>query len=120
MGILAQPQVVDRLVDQGCLMQLTAGSLLGAFGPQVQKFSATLVAAGLVHFVSTDAHGPRSRRPLLSQAQRRVAELIGSSLADELCADNPAAVAAGGHVAAGRRAVAAARPKSWFGWKKAA
>ena len=46
-------------------MQITAGSLLGTFGPQSQSVAERLATDGLVHFVSTDAHGLKSRRPQL-------------------------------------------------------
>jgi hypothetical protein len=48
-----------------------------------------------------------------------MAELVGPVLADACCRQNPAAVAAGQPVAAGRLAVKQAR-SGWFGWKKAA
>jgi len=117
-GIMAKPAIVGPLVDAGCLMQITAGSLLGTFGPQSQSVAERLASDGLVHFVSTDAHGLKSRRPQLTAAHRRMAELVGSVLADQCCRDNPAAVAAGRPVAAGRRAAGTTR-SGWFGWKKA-
>jgi len=118
-GILGQQRLVASLVDAGCLMQVTADSLVGAFGPQVERFACWLVSEGLVHFVSTDAHGARSRRPLMRPAFDRVAELAGRELALELCSRNPAAVAAGRAVVAGRRKVRRPQASGWFGWKRA-
>ncbi len=66
-GIMANPAIVGPLVDAGCLMQITAGSLLGMFGPQSQNVAERLAIDGLVHFVSTDAHGLKSRRPQLAR-----------------------------------------------------
>jgi protein-tyrosine phosphatase len=117
-GIMANPALVGPLVDAGCLMQITAGSLLGTFGPHSQSVAERLASDGLVHFVSTDAHGLKSRRPQLAGAHRRMAELVGPMLADQCCCTNPAAVAAGKPVAAGRLAVKPVR-SGWFGWKKA-
>jgi protein-tyrosine phosphatase len=117
-GIMANPAVVGPLVDAGCLMQITAGSLLGSFGAQSQAVAQQLATAGLVHFVSTDAHGLKSRRPQLAAAHQRMVELVGVELANECSIHNPAAVAAGKPVAAGRRSVKTAR-SGWFGWKKA-
>ena len=85
-GILATPHVVPPLVDAGCLMQVTAGSLLGAFGGRVQQYTETLITQGLAHFVSTDAHGTKNRRPLLREAYQRMAQLAGPEMALELCA----------------------------------
>jgi len=119
-GVLNDPAVLKPLVDAGCLMQVTAGSVLGAFGPNVQKFSAGLIEQGLVHFISTDAHGTKSRRPLMKQAFDRVAELAGLETALELCCRNPGRVAQGKAVTPGRREVKSRSFGGWFGRKKAA
>jgi protein-tyrosine phosphatase len=113
LGILRRPRIVESLVDAGCLMQVTAGSLAGTFGPRSKRLCETLVAEGLVHFIATDAHGSRSRRPLLSGAFDRVAALAGDEAAVELCSENPARVAAGHRVPAGRRR---SKPRGLAGW----
>jgi len=119
-GILAQPGVVRPLVDAGCLIQVTAGSLMGAFGSRVRNLADSLVKQGLVHFVSTDAHSPRSRPPLLGEAFDRVVELAGRALAEEWFCANPASVVAGTAVKPGRRKVASPARFGWFCWQKAA
>lgn len=118
-GILSQASVVRPLVAAGCLMQITAGSLLGAFGPDCQKLSDWLVEQGLVHFVSSDAHGAKSRRPLLRKAFDRVVELAGWETARNLCCRNPAAVAAGQQVVASCPPARTSRLGGWLGRKKA-
>jgi protein-tyrosine phosphatase len=118
-GILARPQVVEPLVEAGCLLQVTAGSLAGTFGPQIKGFAEWLVVEGLAHFVATDAHGPKSRRPLLKPAFERVAEIAGQSKAWELCSDNPGRVVAGQTVARRPRRPKGFRLADWFGWGKA-
>lgn len=118
-GLLKQRHLLGPLVDQGCLMQVTAGSLLGTFGPQSQEMSEWMLQEGLVHFLATDAHGSKSRRPLLRRAYERAAELVGADEAWRLCVEHPACVAAGQPVAAERRPVRRAA-HSWFRWRKAA
>ena len=107
-GLLRQPEFIGPLVEAGCLMQITAGSLLGTFGPASQDMSEWMLHEGLVHFVATDAHGIRSRRPLMRRAYSRVAELAGTDVAMAVCCDNPVAVADGRDIATaqggGRRA----------------
>jgi len=94
-GILRQRDVLAPLVRAGCLMQVTAGSLVGTFGPHVQKLAHWLVMQRLVHFVSTDAHGAKSRRPLLSRAFEVLVGLAGERTATDLCCRNPGLVAEG-------------------------
>lgn len=113
LGILGQPHVVEPLVDAGCLLQVTAGSLTGSFGPQVRNFAEWLVLQGFVHFVATDAHGAKSRRPIMSGAFERVAQLAGYRTALELCSHNPARVVANQRVDQGRRK---RRGLGWAGW----
>jgi protein-tyrosine phosphatase len=102
LGILRQPQLVETLVQAGCLMQVTAGSLVGTFGPQSQALAEQWVRRGFVHFLATDAHSAHSRRPLLRRAFQRVGELAGPEAARELCARNPARIVANQSVARGR------------------
>ena len=116
LGILNRPSIPRRLVEQGCLLQVTAGSLTGAFGSEVQKFTESLVEQGLVHFVSTDAHGTKNRPPLLRPAFERVAELAGKDAARDLCCRHPGAVATGGMVPAGRRKSSKSAWTGWFRW----
>jgi protein-tyrosine phosphatase len=119
MGLIQQPELLGPLVDRGCLMQVTAGSLCGTMGPKSQKLAEQMVGDGLVHFVATDAHGIRSRRPLLQRAFDRVRELTDEETAVDLCCRNPACVAAGRDVPAGRRH-APRRRRGWLGLGRAA
>jgi protein-tyrosine phosphatase len=113
-GILARPDVLEPLVDSGCLLQVTAGSLVGSFGPQVRCFAERLVSEGFVHFVATDAHGAQSRRPLMGRAFQRVAQIAGERAADELCCTNPARVVADQLVPRARRRSPSGGLTGWF------
>jgi protein-tyrosine phosphatase len=112
-GILRRPEVLALLVEAGCLMQITAGSLCGSFGADCQQLAESMIGAGLVHFVATDGHGARSRRPLMSRAFERVSQLAGLDMAVELCSGNPARVAAGRPVQSGRRQSQSSRRRWW-------
>lgn len=54
--IMAQPERLYDLVQQGCLAQLTAGSLVGQFGRAVKSTALELVECGLVQVIASDAH----------------------------------------------------------------
>jgi protein-tyrosine phosphatase len=118
-GIIAKPGVVKSLVRAGCLIQVTAESLTGGFGTRVRATCESLVKQGLVHFVSTDAHGPESRPPLLRRAFQRVAEIANEGLAEQLFCRNPADVAAGRRVPTALRMVSKPTRFRWLPWGKA-
>ena len=112
-GIMRDVSVLEPLVDNGCLMQVTAGSLMGTFGSRSQELAEWMLEQGLVHFIATDAHGMKSRRPLMHRAYDRAAELVGESTAADLCSINPELVALGKPVAAGVRA---RQRRGWAGF----
>ena len=58
--------LLERLVGQGALCSITAGSLTGTFGRTVQRFTRDLFRAGLVHDISSDAHNTLGRPPGLT------------------------------------------------------
>ena len=118
-GILGRPQLIEPLVDAGCLMQLTAGSLTGSFGPEIMRFSEWMLSQGLVHFLATDAHGSKMRRPLLYEAFLRVEELAGYAAAYDICCRNPGCVIADLEIQPGRRPPRRTGLASWFPWRKA-
>jgi protein-tyrosine phosphatase len=112
-GLLTNPELIEPLVDAGCLMQVTAGSLCGILGPEPQQMAEWMVERGLVHFMSTDSHGVRTRRPLMGRAFERLCELADERTAHDLCSRFPGRVAAGRSVTPGRRTVLG---KRWIGW----
>lgn len=97
-GLLKQPELIPPLVERGCLMQITAGSLLGAFGSGCQEICQWMLRRDLAHFIASDAHGPKSRRPLIGHAYDAAVELVGREIATEICCTNPAKVAEGQRV----------------------
>jgi len=87
--------VVQRFVETGCLVQVTANALTGFWGPKSRKAAEKLVLKKLVHIVATDAHDLELRPPTLSDARKRVAELTNEEVAEALVTTNPGAVVAG-------------------------
>ena len=94
-GIINQPKVLADLVGQGCLLQVTAGSLMGTFGSKIRNFAEYMVQQGFVDFIASDAHGTKHRTPQLRDAFERVAKLVGLDTAVQLFCRNPACVRAG-------------------------
>lgn len=95
-SILNHPDSLERLVGAGALVQVTAGSLAGDFGVDVQSCAGYLVTSGWVHILASDGHSSRHRLPRLSEGLQAAARLIGEAEAFKLVRDNPATVISGG------------------------
>ena len=118
-GILRQWDLVETLVDDGCLMQVTAGALTGAFGVEIRAFAEWLVQERLVHLVGSDGHGAGARRPLLSRAYHRVCHLTDRTYADEIFRRNPHRILCGELIPVVARRTHRYRFANWFRWRRA-
>jgi protein-tyrosine phosphatase len=78
--VCAQPELLLPLVRQGALAQVTAASLAGQFGARAQRAAVTLVRAGLVHVIASDAH--RADQRLAAFAH--VADVVERSVPEAL------------------------------------
>lgn len=111
------PKRYESLVRLGALGQITTGSVLGVFGQEVADLSAWLIRRRLVHVLASDAHNTRGRPPLLSEARRTVARLVGEEAARRMVEDVPAALLAGRDPEIPLPDDAPDRPKSlWSRW----
>lgn len=63
-AILERPKLLEQLIGDGALTQITAGSLAGHFGKNIQKFSLELVNANLIHTYGSDVHNVTTRPAL--------------------------------------------------------
>jgi protein-tyrosine phosphatase len=81
--------LVQQWVAEGRMMQITAGSLFGAFGRAARLFAIRMLDAGLVHFVASDAHDLRHRPPRLDLACRWLAKRYGADYARRLVTVHP-------------------------------
>jgi protein-tyrosine phosphatase len=93
--IQEDPARLQAWVEMGVAVQITASSLLGKLGPEVATLCRVLLEHRLVHFLASDGHGARSRRPMLGQAVRAAEEVAGSQSARRLVADHPESVLRG-------------------------
>ncbi len=89
------PEILRPWVQQGCLIQVTTGSITGAFGRDAQRVSRWLFRENLVHLAATDAHNVTDRRPAWRQAHAKICQWEGRQRANDVFIRNPAAVVAG-------------------------
>jgi len=100
--ILAHPERISafqknadpllRLVQQGGELQVNIGSLLGKFGEASKNLARRLIDDASVHFLATDAHSVKSRRPITRGDWQELQSILGEKLLARLCIDNPSAL----------------------------
>jgi protein-tyrosine phosphatase len=81
--------LMSALARHGATFQLTAMSLTGEFGKIARDAAHALADKGHVHFVSSDVHDPRQRRPGLKAARELVSRTWGDDSARKLFVDHP-------------------------------
>jgi protein-tyrosine phosphatase len=98
--ILAHPEryiylrkALDKIFtwyNQGCLMQMNAGSLTGQFGSKAADFTKKLLEAKVLHFAASDAHDLEYRSyDSINESYNMVKETASTEYADELFIINP-------------------------------
>ncbi len=105
-------EIARRMAERGMLLQVTAASMVGAFGARTRGVAEAMVKRRLVHVIASDAHSTGVRSPVLSSAVRRAGELIGEEAARAMVTTLPAAILRDEEVA-----VPEPRPaqrRSWF------
>lgn len=102
-------------VDAGCLVQVTAQSVLGRFGKSAKAASDALLQQNLVHFIATDAHDIKFRPPQMHEAYALVARTHGARRAQLLFERNPGAALTGADTVNTDEPVASSGPeKKWY------
>jgi len=85
-------ETIQRLVRGGVWMQITAGSLAGAFGRNARYWAERMLDEGCVHILATDAHDVLRRPPNLSQGRELAAKRVGDIEAYNLVLARPEGV----------------------------
>jgi protein-tyrosine phosphatase len=92
--IAKQYETIERLVETGAWMQVTSGSLAGAFGRTAQYWGEKMLCEGRVHILATDAHNMDRRPPDLARGRQLAAKLVGDAEAERLVLTRTMAVLA--------------------------
>jgi protein-tyrosine phosphatase len=90
--IQSHPSIVAKFIERGVLIQVTAMSVTGEFGPAAKACADVLLRHDCVHFLATDTHRTKSRPPILSRGRDAAAAIVGPDRANALVEDNPRAV----------------------------
>ena len=81
--ILEEPTVLQELIEQGCLVQITASSYMGTFGKKIEEMSRKFIEAGQCACFASDAHDLPKRQYQYSEALKKLSKEFGSDLAQQ-------------------------------------
>ena len=80
---------LEEMVDMGVYIQLNAESIIGEDGFGMKQFCKKAIRNELVHFVGSDAHGSKHRKPRMGACAAYLTRLIGREGCEELLIENP-------------------------------
>jgi len=93
-GFHRRPDILETLIADGeVLGSMTAGSLIGQFGRDVQEFSFWMARNGMIHNVASDAHDCVRRPPGIADAMEQAG--LGAHV-ELLAREVPEAILTGG------------------------
>ena len=87
--VLRDLEAIHPFIDQGCLLQVTAGSVAGAFGEPARERSIELLARGWVTILASDAHSVQWRPPNLSAGRIAASTVVGEEESWQLVRERP-------------------------------
>lgn len=83
------PERITPFVQAGCLLQLTAASLIGDMGPASQQLSEHFLKRKLYSIVASDCHSLNRRPPKLALAHDAISALVDEEYAYRLTTSMP-------------------------------
>jgi len=81
---------LQTFIDLGCPLQITASSIKGKFGADVQQMTEELLLADQVSAIASDCHNLKGRSPDLLAGLEQAKSIIGDEKASLLVTDKPA------------------------------
>ena len=82
-------ELIRSLIRLGARTQVNAGAAMGQAGGKVRRFCRQLMEEDLLHFIASDAHGIRQRKPELGACADYVTKKMGADYAEKLFCRNP-------------------------------
>jgi protein-tyrosine phosphatase len=80
---------LQPFIAAGCWLQVTAGSVTGAFGDRAREVACELLDDNAVTVVASDGHNAKARQPALRQAFDYITGRYGEERARRLMLDTP-------------------------------
>lgn len=87
--LMRMPSRLKPFLELGCLLQVTAGSVAGRFGPAAEALARALLEQGVVTVLASDAHNLQHRPPMLSEGMQHAVRIVGDAMAESLVLHTP-------------------------------
>jgi protein-tyrosine phosphatase len=91
-GVMEKPDRMRPFVEMGCILQLTAASVIGEFGPAALRTSQLLIDRGWADLVASDTHNLAGRAPRMDAARDHLASTYGAEVAHDMTRHEPARI----------------------------
>jgi protein-tyrosine phosphatase len=88
-SIQRAPDLLQHWADQGYVLQLNKGSVLGELGFRAEQTANEILSMGLAHLFASDAHHSYTRTPHTGALRHWVNECCDDGYAAALLRDNP-------------------------------
>lgn len=82
--LLHEPGTIEALIAQGCLVQVSSGSITDPSDGRTESAIRDWINRGVVHLIGSDGHSPRRRAPKLAAAVERIRRWAGEAAADRI------------------------------------
>lgn len=79
-----EPNRLIPFLQMGVLTQLTAPSIVGVFGKDIQKTAKLMLKHNMLYMVASDAHNLRHRTFLMKEAYKEIQKIGGDRMVEEM------------------------------------
>jgi protein-tyrosine phosphatase len=93
--LLHEAGVMEGLIRAGCLVQVSAGSIVNPACRRDERALKSWFRRGVVHLVGSDGHSRSRRPPRVKAAYERIQRWAGNAMADRVCSTNGMAILQG-------------------------
>lgn len=82
-------ELLERLVEMGIYIQMSAGSIIGEDGFFWKQFCKKAMQRDLIHFVGSDAHDLKERKVNIGKCAAYLEKTMGADYRDQIMCINP-------------------------------
>ena len=87
-------EIIEKLINSGCIIQIDAGSILGHFGKNCKASAETMLKRNMVHILGSDSHGTGIRNFCLKESIKEIQKNVDYDITS-LVTKNPQSIIRG-------------------------